>query len=81
MADQAVLEAPVIEGVFLKELVKQWRAQDAHGAWDKKSDFDLLRPYLVDKATRRHMPIIGVPGRSPQDQKGQRAAAQQDERA
>lgn len=61
MAEAVVLETPVIEGVFLKELVKQWRAQDAHGAWDKKSDFDLLRPYLVDKATRRQMPIIGDP--------------------
>jgi probable nitrogen fixation protein len=46
---------------FIKELVKIWRAQDAHGAWDKKSDLSLLDPYIVDKAARRALPIIGDP--------------------
>jgi probable nitrogen fixation protein len=47
--------------VFLKELVKQWRAQDTHGTWDKKTDFDLLAPYIVDKEARKKLPIIGDP--------------------
>ncbi len=51
----------VAESVFLKELIKQWRAQDAHGAWDKKTDLDLLAPYIVTKEQRREMPIIGDP--------------------
>lgn len=49
------------ETLFIRELVKQWRAQDTHGTWDKKSDLDLLEPYVVDKIKRREIPIIGDP--------------------
>ncbi len=45
----------------MKELVKVWRAQDTHGAWDSKGDLDLLEPYVVDKEKRRALPIIGDP--------------------
>lgn len=47
--------------VFVRELVKQWRAQDAHGAWDRKSDLDLLEPYILDKEKRRQIPLMGDP--------------------
>ena len=47
------------ESVFIKELIKQWRAQDAHGAWDGKSDLDLIEPYILDKEKRRQIPIMG----------------------
>lgn len=59
----AVVEAkPVaMESVFVKELIKQWRAQDMHGAWDGKSDFDLIEPYIVDKAKRKEIPLVGDP--------------------
>lgn len=57
----AVENAAVSESVFLKELIKQWRAQDAHGAWDKKSDLDLIAPYIITKEQRREVPIIGDP--------------------
>src|ERR1035441_6979943 len=53
--------APAMETVFVKELIKQWRAQDMHGSWDRKSDMDLLEPYVVDKEKRRQMPIMGDP--------------------
>ena len=49
------------ESAFLVELVKQWRAQDLNGAWDKKSDADLIAPYIVTKEQRRETPIIGDP--------------------
>lgn len=52
--------APVARG-FLGELIKQWRAQDAHGAWDAKSDLDLLEPYILTKEKRREMPIMSDP--------------------
>jgi len=52
---------PEVESPFIKELIKQWRAQDTHGAWDRKSDLDLLEPYILDKEKRRQMPIIGDP--------------------
>lgn len=46
---------------FIQELVKQWRAQDTHGAWEGKSDETLLAPYIVTREQRREMPIIGDP--------------------
>jgi probable nitrogen fixation protein len=51
----------VAELPFIKELIKIWRAQDAHGTWETKSDLDLLAPYVVDKEARRALPIIGDP--------------------
>lgn len=46
---------------FLTELVKQWRAQDSYGAWEGKSDEELLAPYVIDKEKRKEIPIIGDP--------------------
>lgn len=62
MSEAATLE-PVAgaDAPFVKELVKVWRAQDTHGAWDGKSDLDLLEPYIVDKEKRRQLPIVGDP--------------------
>jgi probable nitrogen fixation protein len=61
MRDPEAAPAPVSESVFLKELIKQWRAQDTHGAWEKKTDLDLIEPYIVTKEKRREVPIIGDP--------------------
>ncbi|MGO9135724.1 MAG: NifX-associated nitrogen fixation protein [Methylovirgula sp.] len=49
------------DSVFVKELIKQWRAQDMHGAWDGKTDLDLLEPYIVDKKKRKEIPLVGDP--------------------
>jgi len=46
---------------FIQELVKQWRAQDSHGFWDKKSNADLIAPYIVTKEMRRSIPIMADP--------------------
>jgi probable nitrogen fixation protein len=46
---------------FLTELVKQWRAQDSYGAWEGKSDEELLAPYIITKEQRKEIPIIGDP--------------------
>ena len=64
MAEAAVAPAavPVVgEAAFLKELIKQWRAQDTHGAWEGKSDETLLAPYIITREQRRELPIIGDP--------------------
>ena len=61
MVERALSNPAVTESVFLKELIKLWRAQDAYGAWDKKSDLDLLAPYIVTKEKRREIPIMGDP--------------------
>lgn len=55
-AGRSALSSP-----FIQELVKQWRAQDLHGAWDKKRDEELLAPYIVTREQRRSMPIIADP--------------------
>lgn len=62
MNDSTTL-APVdaIDTPFVRELVKQWRAQDSHGAWEGKDDATLLAPYIVSREQRREMPIIGDP--------------------
>ena len=62
MADAETLaKTDATESVFIKELIKQWRAQDTHGTWDKKSDLQLLSPYIIDKEARKQIPIIGDP--------------------
>ena len=53
-------ESPM-DSVFVKELVKQWRAQDSYGAWEGKSDEALLEPYILDKEKRQAIPIMGDP--------------------
>jgi probable nitrogen fixation protein len=60
----AVESTPAVspmESTFIKELVKQWRAQDTHGTWERKTDRDLLEPYILDKEKRKTIPIIGDP--------------------
>jgi probable nitrogen fixation protein len=63
MSDAAVADPKpaALDSVFVKELIKQWRAQDMHGAWDNKTDFDLIEPYIVDKAKRKEIPLVGDP--------------------
>ena len=46
---------------FIQLLIRVWRAQDSHGAWESKSDLSLLEPYILDKEARRALPIMGDP--------------------
>ncbi|MCC8978014.1 NifX-associated nitrogen fixation protein [Bradyrhizobium acaciae] len=61
MTEEIVRQGSGIDTPFLMELIKIWRAQDANGAWTKKSDLDLLEPYILDKGRRRALPIVGDP--------------------
>ncbi|MDA9465057.1 NifX-associated nitrogen fixation protein [Bradyrhizobium sp. CCBAU 53415] len=54
-------QGSAVDAPFLMELIKVWRAQDTNGAWEAKSDLDLLEPYILDKKKRRALPIIGDP--------------------
>jgi probable nitrogen fixation protein len=56
-----VVAVAPLETEFVKELIKQWRAQDTHGAWEGKSNETLLAPYIITKEQRREIPIIGDP--------------------
>ena len=47
------------ESVFLKELVKQIRAIDTYGVWDKISDEELLtKKYVKTKEQLKEIPVI-----------------------
>ena len=46
---------------FVQQLIKQMRAQDIHGAWESKSDLELLKPYIYTAEERRALPILGDP--------------------
>jgi probable nitrogen fixation protein len=62
MSDVAEAVKPAaVDNLFVKELIKQWRAQDMHGAWDSKTDLDLIDPYIVDKKRRKEIPMVGDP--------------------
>ena len=57
----APADAALLADHFVRELVKQIRAQDTHGTWEGKSDAQLLEPYIVTAEQRRAMPIMGDP--------------------
>lgn len=63
MTEAADLIQPSLaaEAPFVKELVKIWRAEDGHGAWEGKKDLELLEPYILDREKRRALPIVGDP--------------------
>lgn len=60
-AADARAEDALLQDSFIRELVKQLRAQDAHGAWEGKRDAELLAPFIVTSEARRTIPIIGDP--------------------
>jgi probable nitrogen fixation protein len=59
--DSAAADAAAFKTPFMKAIVRLFRAQDQHGAWDKKSDAEILKDFIVTKEQRREMPIIGDP--------------------
>jgi probable nitrogen fixation protein len=65
MSDTPVADVPgdaaLLQDGFIRELIKQIRAQDTHGTWEGKSDEKLLEPYIVSAEQRRAMPIMGDP--------------------
>ncbi|EEW25369.1 NifX-associated nitrogen fixation protein [Rhodobacter ferrooxidans] len=49
------------DSAFLKQLVAVVRAEDGHGAWDNKTDPELLSEFILTAEERRDMPIMGDP--------------------
>jgi probable nitrogen fixation protein len=60
-ATETVAEEALLQDDFVRELVKQIRAQDTHGTWDGKSDRQLLEPYILSPEQRRALPLMGDP--------------------
>lgn len=46
---------------FTAELLRQIRAHDSFGAWDGKSDAEILAPFLLSREERRAIPVIDDP--------------------
>jgi probable nitrogen fixation protein len=63
MTEAAIVDDTAIltESPFLQQLIKVWRAQDSHGAWEGKSDAQLISEYIVTKEQRKAIPIIADP--------------------
>lgn len=52
---------PVLETDFAREMVRQMRAIDTYGSYDDWPVAKILEPFVVTKAMRREIPIIGDP--------------------
>lgn len=50
-----------LQDAFIRELVKQLRAQDTHGTWEGKSDLKILEPYILSAEQRKALPLMGDP--------------------
>ena len=61
VVDPAAAERAALADPFIRELVRQLRAQDTHGSWDGKDDAALLAPFVLTAEQRRALPIIGDP--------------------
>lgn len=61
MAEAATVQNDPMQAPIVRELIKQWRAQDTHGVWDSKSDATLLAPYILTREQRRAIPLMGDP--------------------
>lgn len=46
---------------FLAQLASQLRAQDLYGRREARSDADILAAYVLDRAQRKRIPILGDP--------------------
>lgn len=54
-------EATLPDHPFIAEIIRQTRAFDSYGVNDQLDTTALLQPYVVTKAQRREIPIIGDP--------------------
>jgi probable nitrogen fixation protein len=54
-------EPPAAPAPFHPLLVQQVRAHDTYGVWEGKDNDALLEPFIVDKAKRKTIPLVGDP--------------------
>jgi probable nitrogen fixation protein len=55
-ADARALASP-----FVRALVRQMRAHDISGTWERKSDLEVLERFIVTPEQRRSLPVIADP--------------------
>jgi probable nitrogen fixation protein len=54
-------ETEALSTPFVRALVRQLRAHDTSGMWEKKPDTELLAPYVLSREQRRAIPVIADP--------------------
>jgi probable nitrogen fixation protein len=59
--DADASDEALLQDGFVRELIKQLRAQDTHGTWEGRSDLRLLEPFILTAEQRRALPIMGDP--------------------
>ena len=59
--DAIATDDPILQSDFIIEMVRQMRALDTYGAWEKMGPAELLAPFVVTKEQRKEIPIIGDP--------------------
>ncbi len=60
-ADDPLLQQPVPQTPFIRNLLAQIRAHDSYGIWENRPDPKLLRAYVLTKEERQEIPVIGDP--------------------
>ena len=53
--------SPLMQHLFVKQVVTQLRALDSYGTYDTWSDAKVLDPLILTKARRREIPVVGDP--------------------
>ena len=65
MTTEAVLETsptdPILDTDFIKEMVRQMRALDTYGTYSGWSPAQILDPFVLTKARKAEIPLIGDP--------------------
>ncbi len=63
MSDALVLEesAPILQHLFVRQMVVQLRAMDSYGTYDTWSDARVLDPLVLTKERRKAIPVVGDP--------------------
>lgn len=60
-AEVAVSADPILQTDFIREMVRQMRALDSYGQFDGQTETVLLSPFVLTKARKAEIPIIGDP--------------------
>ena len=52
---------PVLETEFAQEMIRQMRAVDTYGTFDKLPANEILDPYVLTKEKKAEIPVVGDP--------------------
>ncbi|QGU33192.1 NifX-associated nitrogen fixation protein [Thermochromatium tepidum] len=56
-----MIEDPIYQTAFIKEMIRQLRALDQHGLWDGLPNEALFEPLLLTQERKAEIPLIGNP--------------------